>query len=193
MQQFDKDGIVVGVDEVGRGSLAGPVAACAFILNRNNISSGIDDSKKLSKKTRDLLYNELTASTNGHIFAIGMASNIEIDEINILNATMLAMKRAVNNLSVPFNKVIIDGNRVPDDLQNASCIIDGDAKYIEIAAASIIAKVYRDNLMANLIESDQYGFAQHAGYGTKAHIDAIKKYGASKIHRRSFLKNILRD
>ncbi len=174
--------VVAGTDEVGRGALAGPVVAAAVILE-NNID-GLDDSKKLSEKKRTNFSNSILENS---IYAFGSASNDEIDNINILNASLLAMKRAILNLSVKPDLVLVDGIHKPDLDIKMESIIGGDALIKEISAASIIAKVYRDNLM---IEYDKsyplYGFKNHKGYGTKQHLDLIKINGASSIHRKSF-------
>ena len=174
--------VVAGTDEVGRGALAGPVIAAAVILETN--IDGLDDSKKLSKKKRTNFSNSILEKS---IYAFGSASNDEIDNINILNASLLAMKRAILNLSVKPDLVLVDGIHKPDLDIKMESIIGGDALIKEISAASIIAKVYRDNLM---IEYDKsyplYGFKNHKGYGTKQHLDLIKINGASSIHRKSF-------
>tara|TARA_B100000459_G_scaffold136050_1_gene92455 strand:+ start:223 stop:768 length:546 start_codon:yes stop_codon:yes gene_type:complete len=174
--------VVAGTDEVGRGALAGPVVAAAVILE-NNID-GLDDSKKLSEKKRTNFSNSILENS---IYAFGSASNDEIDNINILNASLLAMKRAILNLSVKPDLVLVDGIHKPDLDIKMESIIGGDALIKEISAASIIAKVYRDNLM---IEYDKsyplYGFKNHKGYGTQQHLDLIKINGASSIHRKSF-------
>lgn len=174
--------LIAGVDEVGRGCLAGPVIAAAVIF-KNNIP-GLKDSKKLSIKKRQKL--SLIIMENSY-FSFGSASVKEIDEINILQASLLAMKRAILNLSVEPGKVLIDGTHKPDLNVDTQTIIGGDSLIDEISAASIVAKVYRDNLM---IEFDKqypkYGFLSHKGYGTKAHKEAILKYGPTSIHRMTF-------
>ena len=174
--------VVAGTDEVGRGALAGPVIAAAVILETN--IDGLDDSKKLSEKKRTNFSNSILENS---IYAFGSASNDEIDNINILNASLLAMKRAILNLSVKPDLVLVDGIHKPDLDIKMESIIGGDALIKEISAASIIAKVYRDNLM---IEYDKsyplYGFKNHKGYGTKQHLDLIKINGVSSIHRKSF-------
>jgi len=174
--------VVAGTDEVGRGALAGPVIAAAVILETN--IDGLDDSKKLSEKKRTNFSNSILENS---IYAFGSASNDEIDNINILNASLLAMKRAILNLSVKPDLVLVDGIHKPDLDIKMESIIGGDALIKEISAASIIAKVYRDNIM---IEYDKsyplYGFKNHKGYGTKQHLDLIKINGASSIHRKSF-------
>lgn len=182
---------ICGVDEAGRGPLAGPVCAAAVILKDNQIIEGVNDSKKLSEKKREALFdvikNEVLA------YSIAFATVEEIEEMNILNATMLAMKRAVEGLSVKADYALIDGNRFPPlDIQG-EYVVKGDAKSMSIAAASILAKVSRDRLCYEYAEKyPMYGFDKHKGYGTKAHTEAILKYGPCEIHRMSFLKKILK-
>ncbi len=183
--------LICGVDEAGRGPLAGPVCAAAVILPENKIIEGINDSKKLTEKKREILFdviiNECVA------YSIAFATVEEIEEINILNATMLAMKRAIEGLSVKAEYAMIDGNRLPSLDIPCECIVKGDARSASIAAASILAKVSRDRLCYEYAEKyPQYGFDKHKGYGTKLHTDAIKEYGPCKIHRMSFLKKILK-
>ena len=174
--------LVAGVDEVGRGCLAGPVIAAAVIL-RNNIP-GLKDSKKLSKKKREEL--SLIIMKNSY-FSFGSSSPKEIDEINILQASLLAMKRAILNLSVEPGKILIDGIHKPDLNTDTQTIISGDSYIDEISAASIIAKVYRDNLMMQFDkEYPNFFFSSHMGYGTKMHKAALKKYGITPIHRKTF-------
>lgn len=179
--------VVCGLDEAGRGPLAGPVFAGAVILPEGYVPEGLNDSKKLSEKKREALFEEITA--NALAWSYGTASPEEIDEINILNASMLAMKRAVEKLSVSPDFLLVDGNVVRGFHQPAVAVIKGDAKSPSIAAASIIAKVLRDR---ECMEMDkiypQYGFAKHKGYPTKAHFEAVEKHGVSPIHRKSFLK-----
>ena len=177
--------IVAGVDEVGRGPLAGPVTAAAVILDPLNIPNNLNDSKVLSLKKREKLYDELMSSS---IFAVVHVSPKKIDKINILQASLLAMVNAVSKLKVVPNHILIDGNKVPEKLSDsATAIIKGDAKVLSIAAASIIAKVTRDRLMHDLsVEFPAYGWAKNAGYPTKCHMNAILKYGISPHHRRSF-------
>lgn len=180
---------VCGIDEAGRGPLAGPVCAAAVILPHDFQLDGLDDSKKLTEKKREELYSRITLQAVA--FGIGWASEREIDEINILQATFLAMGRAVAELAPPADYALVDGNRMPALAVPGEAIIKGDGKCASIAAASILAKVSRDRLMRALDkEYPQYGFAQHKGYGTKAHYAAIKKYGILPVHRRSFLKNL---
>lgn len=181
---------ICGIDEVGRGPLAGPVVASAVILPKDCEILYINDSKKLSEKQREALYEEIQEKAIA--IGIGMASVETIDEINILQATYQAMRMAIRNLSVRPDLLLNDAVTIPDVDIPQCPIIKGDAKSISIAAASIIAKVTRDRMMA---EYDtiypQYGFASNKGYGSSVHIEALKKYGPCSIHRRSFLKNIL--
>lgn len=182
---------VCGVDEAGRGPLAGPVCAAAVILPKGMILEGVNDSKKLSEKKREKLFDVITESAVA--YSIAYASVEEIEEINILNATMLAMKRAVEGLQVPADFAYIDGNRTPDLTIPCEYIIKGDARSMSVAAASILAKVSRDRLLLEYAkEYPQYSFEKHKGYGTKLHTDMIKEHGPSPVHRMSFLKNILK-
>ena len=175
---------IIGVDEVGRGTLAGPVISAAIILNKEKIPEGINDSKKLSKKKREVINEELISQ---HSFAIGMASVEEIDKINILQASLLAMKRAVLNLNIKPQTILVDGNKLPDLKYNMYPIIKGDSKSISIAAASIIAKVYRDKLMQDLsLQYPGYYWEKNSGYGTKQHLLALNSLGVTPIHRKSF-------
>lgn len=180
---------VCGVDEAGRGPLAGPVCAAAVILPEGMIIEGVNDSKKLSEKKRDMLFDVVKESALA--YSIAFATVEEIEKINILNATMLAMKRAVEGLDIKADFAYIDGNRTPDLDIPCEYIIKGDARSMSVAAASILAKVARDRLMLNFSEDyPQYHFEKHKGYGTKIHMDAIREYGPCPIHRLSFLKNI---
>ena len=175
---------IIGVDEVGRGPLAGPVISAAIILNKEMIPVGINDSKKLSKKKREVINEELISQ---HSFAIGIASVEEIDKINILQASLLAMKRAVLNLNIKPQTILVDGNTLPDLEYNMYPIIKGDSKSISIAAASIIAKVYRDKLMQDLsLQYPGYYWEKNSGYGTKQHLLALNNLGVTPIHRKSF-------
>ncbi len=179
--------VVCGLDEAGRGPLAGPVYAGAVILPKGYIPEGLNDSKKLSEKKRDALFEEITK--NAIAWSYGTASPEEIDEINILNASMLAMRRAVESLSKKPDFLLVDGNITRGFQQPALAVIKGDAKSPSIAAASIIAKVLRDRACLEMDEAyPLYGFAAHKGYPTKAHFDAIEKHGVTPIHRKSFLK-----
>ncbi len=177
-------GPVCGVDEAGRGPLAGPVVAAAVILTPARIPEGLNDSKALSSKQRELLLNAIEKNAQ---IGIGIAEPEEIDRINILGATLIAMRRAVLALPICPEMALIDGNKLPELPCDAQAIVKGDSRSLSIAAASIVAKVTRDRLM---IEADArfpgYGLAGHKGYPTKAHMDAVKQLGASPIHRRSF-------
>lgn len=181
---------VCGVDEAGRGPLAGPVYAAAVILPVKTEIAGLNDSKKLSEKKREELFdiiNDVAISVS-----VGTASEKEIDEINILNATFLAMKRAVEGLEISPDYAIIDGNRAPNLEIPTETVVKGDGKVMSVAAASIIAKVSRDRFMLKMAEQyPEYQFEKHKGYGTRLHYEMIEKYGVSPIHRRSFLKKIL--
>lgn len=187
-------GTVCGIDEAGRGPWAGPVVAGAVvILDRNldpELLNGLDDSKKLSAKKREKLYNLLfEEEKNGKLsIGIGEASCEEIDRLNILQATFLAMKRAKDNLKTPADMAIVDGNQKPKTISEpVLTVVKGDAKSYSISAASIVAKVYRDRLMAELaIKYPYYGFEKNAGYGTKAHIEGLKNHGVTPQHRRSY-------
>lgn len=182
---------VCGVDEAGRGPLAGPVCAAAVILPPGLILEGVNDSKKLTEKKREKLYDVII--DNALAYSIAYASVEEIEEINILNATMNAMKRAVEGLQIPADFAYIDGNRTPELNIPCEYIIKGDARSMSVAAASILAKVSRDRLLLEYAkEYPQYCFEKHKGYGTKLHTDMIKEYGPCPVHRMSFLKNILK-
>ena len=186
--------IVCGIDEAGRGPWVGPVVAGAVIfLTRDlnpEILDNLNDSKKLSAKKREWLYDLLIAEEkSGKLtYGIGLASSAEIDELNILQATFLAMKRAVEKLKTKPDFALIDGNRLPKDfICKAECIIKGDALSYSISAASILAKVYRDNLMKEMaLKYPYYGFENNAGYGTKQHIEGLKKYRVTPEHRKSY-------
>ena len=181
---------VCGVDEAGRGPLAGPVCAAAVILPENTIIEGVNDSKKLSEKKREALFEVIKQQALS--YSIAFASVEEIEEMNILNATMLAMKRAVEGLDVKADYAMIDGNRLPNLDIDSEFIIKGDAKSMSIACASIRAKVSRDRLLYKYAEEfPEYSFDKHKGYGTKVHVEALKKYGPCKYHRLSFLTKIL--
>ncbi|MEE0676152.1 MAG: ribonuclease HII [Ruminococcus sp.] len=182
---------ICGVDEAGRGPLAGPVCAAAVILPENTVIDGVNDSKKLSEKKREALFDVICETARS--YSIEYASVEEIEELNILNATMLAMKRAVEGLDVKADYAMIDGNRTPDLEIESEFIIKGDAKSMSVACASILAKVSRDRLLYEYAkEYPQYGFEKHKGYGTKAHTEALKEYGPCPYHRMSFLKKILK-
>ncbi len=178
-----------GVDEAGRGPLAGPVCAAAVMLPRNLVIPGLNDSKKLSPKKRDALYDAILAQAVS--YGIAFATVEEIEKWNILGATFLAMNRAIEQLSEPPALALIDGNRNSGIHGNSQCVVGGDGKCAEIAAASILAKVTRDRYMLQMAEQyPQYGFAQHKGYGTAAHYAALREYGPCPIHRPSFLKKM---
>ena len=179
--------VICGVDEAGRGPLAGPVCAAAVILPKHLRIPGLTDSKKLTDKKRRELFPIIQEQAIA--YGIGLASESEIDEINILQATFLAMRRALDQLSVRPEIALIDGNRETDFGLPVKTVVKGDSLSANIAAASILAKVTRDNLMVELAEKyPEYGFEIHKGYGTKAHYEALRTYGPCPIHRRSFLK-----
>lgn len=181
---------IAGVDEAGRGPLAGPVYAAAVILPPDIRLDGINDSKKLSPKKREELFDEITKKAVSYsIFAV---DEKKIDEINILNATYVAMNGAAEALSQKPDYVIIDGNSIKNMSYPHETIVKGDAKSISIAAASVLAKVARDRYITEMAKTyPEYGFERHKGYGTKEHTDAILKYGITPIHRRTFLKKLL--
>ena len=182
---FDMPGLLAGVDEAGRGPRAGPVVAAAVILDELQPIKGLNDSKLLTALARERLYVEIHAKAL--CFCIAQASVEEIDELNILQATMLAMRRAVEGLRLRPNKVLVDGNRLPPLTIAAEAIVKGDAKVKAISAASILAKVHRDRLCQQLhLLHPQYGFDGHKGYPTPAHLAALKEHGACPHHRRSF-------
>jgi ribonuclease HII len=177
--------IICGVDEAGRGPLAGPVFAAAVILDPRRPIEGLDDSKKLSEKKRDALAVEI--KDKAMAWAVGFASVEEIDRINILQATLLAMQRAVAALTVQPTEILVDGNQLPRFDVAARAIIGGDASVAEISAASILAKTSRDAEMMKLHAlAPQYGLDRHKGYGTAAHLEALRLHGAASFHRRSF-------
>jgi ribonuclease HII len=178
-------GLVAGVDEAGRGPLAGPVVAAAVILDQRQPIQGLADSKVLSPARRDGLYDEIRA--RALCCSIAEASVDEIDRLNILHATMLAMSRAVEGLRLKPNRVLVDGNRLPPLEVPAEAIVKGDARVKAISAASILAKVHRDRLCMDLHDAHpQYGFAGHKGYPTPEHLDALRRHGPCAHHRRSF-------
>lgn len=182
---WDVPGLLAGVDEAGRGPLMGPVVAAAVILDELQPIKGLADSKKLSALRREALYDEIRAKAL--CFSIAQASAEEIDSINILQATMLAMKRAVEGLRLKPHKVLVDGNRLPQLVILSEAIVGGDALVPAISAASILAKVYRDRWCADFhLEYPQYGFAGHKGYCTLQHLAALREHGACPQHRRSF-------
>lgn len=187
-------GLICGIDEAGRGPWAGPVVAGAAVFLTREVSpellAQLNDSKKLTAKKREYLYELLRQEEQaGHILCgIGEASAAEIDELNILQATFMAMRRAVENLPQKPDIALIDGNRLPKDFPCANeCFIGGDGRSYSIAAASILAKVYRDRLMSEMAKQyPHYGFEKNAGYGTKAHIEGLRQYGVTPQHRRSY-------
>jgi ribonuclease HII len=180
--------LICGVDEAGRGPLAGPVCAAAVILPQGFLPAGLNDSKKLSEKKRELLFPQIQETAVA--WSIAFASVEEIERDNILQATFLAMNRAIAGLKPQPEYALIDGNRSREILIPNRCVIGGDGRVASIAAASILAKVSRDHLMLELAEEyPEYGFEKHKGYGTKAHYEALRKYGPSPVHRMSFLKS----
>lgn len=182
---WDAPGLVAGVDEAGRGPLAGPVVAAAVILDERQTIAGLADSKKLTARARDRLFDEIRAKAL--CCAIAEASVAEIDSLNILQATLLAMKRAVEGLRLKPGKVLVDGNRIPVIDVVAEAIVKGDALVPAISAASILAKVHRDRLCAELDTIHPgYGFAIHKGYGTELHMQALHQFGPCAAHRRSY-------
>lgn len=182
--------LLCGVDEAGRGPLAGDVYAAAVILPKGCYIEGLNDSKKISEKKRDALYEEITKKALS--YSVGIATIAEIEEFNILNATFLAMQRAVNGLSVKPKLVLVDGNQNPKLNIHSRCVVKGDATSACIAAASIIAKVSRDRYMKQVaIDYPQYQFEKHKGYGTALHYKMLDEFGISDVHRRSFLKKYL--
>jgi len=184
--------VICGIDEAGRGPLAGDVYAAAVILNDEVLINYLNDSKKISEKRRELLYDEIIDKADA--YCIATASVKEIDSLNILQATMLAMKRAYEGLKVKADLALVDGNRLPDLECERRFVIKGDATSASISAASILAKVARDRYMKELAEKyPQYAFDKHKGYGTKLHYEMLEKYGISDVHRRSFLKKIIND
>ncbi len=190
--EFDNDyrknyPLICGVDEAGRGPLAGDVFAAAVIFAPDTVIEGINDSKKLSEKKREALFDEIIEKAL--FYSIQIATVEEIEQINILNSAMLAMKRAVESLGTTPDLVLVDGNKKPDLNIEAQTVIKGDAKSQSIAAASILAKVSRDRYMLQMAEKyPQYQFEKHKGYGTKLHYQMIDRFGESPIHRPSFLK-----
>jgi len=184
--------VICGIDEAGRGPLAGPVFAAAVILPSNQMIEGVNDSKKLTEKKREFLFDIIKETAIG--YSVGFATETEVDEINILQATFLAMKRAYDGLNVRSDFALVDGNRMPHLGVDTQIIIKGDALSANIAAASILAKVSRDRLMYEIDKIyPQYQFAKHKGYGTALHIEMLKKYGPCPVHRKTFLKKILGD
>ena len=182
---FDVPGLVAGVDEAGRGPLAGPVVAAAVILDPRQPIAGLADSKKLTARRRERLFDAIRAKAL--CCAVAEASVEEIDRLNILQATLLAMQRAVAGLRLPPAKVLVDGNRLPRLAMRAEAVVGGDARVAAISAASILAKVTRDRWCVEVdAQWPQYGFAAHKGYGTAAHLAALQAHGPCALHRRSF-------
>ncbi|MBW6416161.1 ribonuclease HII [Celeribacter sp. PS-C1] len=183
---------IVGVDEVGRGPLAGPVVAAAVWLDPEHIPEGLNDSKALTAKRREKLFEEILAKSD---VSIASCSVEEIDEINILQASLRAMERAVAGLTVKADYVLVDGNKVPPAFGlDAEAIVKGDARSMSISAASIVAKIWRDRLMVDLAQQyPGYAWEKNAGYGTKAHLEGLRDFGVTPLHRRSFkpVHNIL--
>lgn len=183
---------VCGIDEAGRGPLAGPVYAASVILPRGLVIEGLNDSKKLTERKRELLFPVIKESAVS--FGIGFATEREIDELNILQATFLAMRRAVEGMELHPDYALVDGNLMPELGIPGEPVVKGDAVSFSIAAASILAKVSRDRVMVEWDERyPQYGFAKHKGYGTKLHTEAILAYGPCELHRRTFLKKLLKE
>lgn len=182
---------ICGVDEAGRGPLAGPVCAAAVILPAGAVIEGLDDSKKLTEKKRERLYDIIKQTAVAYSVAYGTLE--EIETVNILDATYLAMNRAIEGLTVKPDFALIDGNRVPRGIKiPCETVVKGDSKSMSVAAASVLAKVTRDRLMLEYDKKyPEYNFKKHKGYGTKEHTELIKQYGPCEIHRLSFLKNIL--
>ncbi len=194
MLEFDRSrlasGMIAGVDEAGRGPLAGPVTAAAVVLPEDAVIDGLNDSKKLSEKRREELFDVIRDKALA--YAVYSVDEKRIDEINILQATFEAMRGAVGALDVIPDLVLVDGNRSPGLELPCETVVKGDSKSMSIAAASILAKVTRDRYMRRIAEIyPGYGFEKHKGYGTKAHYEAIERLGICDIHRRTFLKNIL--
>ena len=184
--------IICGVDEAGRGPLAGDVYAAAVILNNETLINYLNDSKKISEKRRELLYDEIIEKADA--YCIATASVEEINSINILQATMLAMKRAVEGLKITPDIALIDGNKTPELNIESRYVIKGDATSASISAASVLAKVARDRYMKKLAEKyPQYEFDKHKGYGTKLHYEKLAEFGISDIHRKTFLKKLYDD
>jgi len=180
---------ICGVDEAGRGPLAGPVYAAAVILPFGIDIPGLNDSKKLSKKKREWLFDEIVSKAES--YAIAFADHKEVDELNILNATYLAMNRAIGMLSIEPLMSIIDGNRSSNIQFPNRCVVGGDGKSASVAAASILAKVSRDRYMTKIASKyPEYAFEKHKGYGTKLHYERLREHGLSKIHRKTFLRKL---
>ena len=176
--------LIAGIDEAGRGPWAGPVVSAAVVLNKKNIPIDLNDSKKISEKKRQSLYSSIY---NSHFVGVGISSIEEIDSLNILQATFLSMKRALNNLDCSVDVILVDGNIDPGFDYKTECIVKGDSISFSIAAASIVAKVTRDNLMSKIHrEFPNYNWKRNKGYGTREHRNALDMYGPCKYHRKSF-------
>lgn len=194
---FDKvmrleSGVVCGIDEAGRGPLAGDVYAAAVVFDDDVFIEGLNDSKKLSEKRREELYDEIVAKAKA--YCVAAASVDEIDSYNILQATFLAMRRSYEGLNMNIDLALVDGNRVPPLECNVKTVVKGDSVSASIAAASILAKVSRDRYMKEIAEKyPQYQFEKHKGYGTKLHYEMLDKYGISDVHRLSFLKKYIKQ
>ena len=194
---FDKvmrleSGVVCGIDEAGRGPLAGDVYAAAVVFDDDVFIEGLNDSKKLSEKRREELYDEIVAKAKA--YCVAAASVDEIDSYNILQATFLAMKRSYEGLNMNIDLALVDGNRVPPLECNVKTVVKGDSVSASIAAASILAKVSRDRYMKEIAKKyPQYQFEKHKGYGTKLHYEMLDKYGISDVHRLSFLKKYIKQ
>lgn len=194
LYEFDNEirtrfSVVCGIDEAGRGPLAGDVYAAAVVFDDDTVIDGINDSKKLSEKKREKLFDEIILKAKA--YCIATASVQEIEQMNILNAAMLAMTRAYEGLGLDVDIALIDGNKTPSLSCRSEAVVKGDATSQSIAAASILAKVARDRYMLELDEKyPEYQFSKHKGYGTKLHYEMLKKYGISEVHRPSFLKNL---
>ena len=187
-----ESGIVCGIDEAGRGPLAGDVYAAAVVFDDDVFIEGLDDSKKLSEKKREELFDEIISKAKA--YCIATASVEEIDSYNILQATFLAMKRSYEGLNMNIDLALVDGNRVPPLDCGVKTVVKGDSVSASIAAASILAKVSRDRYMKELAEKyPQYEFEKHKGYGTKLHYEMLDKYGISEVHRLSFLKKYIKE
>ncbi|MGB5288280.1 MAG: ribonuclease HII [Ignavibacteriaceae bacterium] len=198
MKEFDKKFLskkikyLAGVDEAGRGPLAGPVVAAAVIFKKGNQIKGVNDSKLLTEKQREKLYKKIISKALS--YSVSVVESAVIDEINILNATMLAMKQAVDNLTIKPDIILVDGNRIFQSDIPVIAIVKGDSKSFSIAAASILAKVTRDRLMKNLArEFPNYLWEQNKGYPTRQHREIIRQFGPSPLHRKTFLKKIISD
>jgi len=199
MTLFEFDGeirktapVLCGIDEAGRGPLAGDVYAAAVVFDEGVFIDGLDDSKKLTEKKREKLFDEIIQKAKA--YCVATASVEEIERLNILQAALLAMKRAAEGLGLVPNMAVIDGNKLPDLLCPMRAVVKGDGLSASIAAASVLAKVSRDRYMKNLAEQyPEYGFDKHKGYGTKLHNEMILKYGPCPVHRMSFLKKLLKN